>query len=82
MTYYHPLIALEIVRQHTQALDDEACNNRLANQAREARRSARPARTGGVRPAIVSVLRAVSSAADGLANATCRAATRLEGRTA
>ena len=82
MTYYHPLIALEIVRQHTQALDDEAASNRLAREARDARGSSQPAQSGPVRPAIVSVLRAVSSAADGVAGAACRAATRLERRTA
>jgi hypothetical protein len=76
---HHWIIAFDEAQEHNRDLGREAARRRLVALSRS---GAAPARPGRIRTLGARPLRALSSATQFLADATCTAATRLEGRSA
>jgi hypothetical protein len=78
--YY--LLAVDLARERTRALEAEARRDRLAHDAVTFGRGHRPSSPGRLRAVAAAALRRVGAGADGLADAACRAASRVEGQAA
>ncbi len=82
MWQVNAMIALDLARERAREVEANAARWRQSNVA-DAEREARRARTlSPVRALIAALLRGLSTGADSVAVATCRAATRVEGRPA
>ncbi len=82
MWQVNAMIALDLARERAREAEANAERWRLSNVA-DAERDARRARTmSPVRVVIARLLRGLSTGADSVAVATCRAASRVEGRPA
>lgn len=76
----HPVVALDLARDRSRALDAEIERRRRASVAgAEAAPAGPPGRSGGPRRAAVMALRALATGAGSLAGSAGRAACRLEG---
>ncbi len=79
MLNQYGIIALDLARQRTRELEPEAARNRLLA---EHRGDPRPSRPGLLRALVARPVRAFSNASQSIADVTCTAATRIEGRSA
>jgi hypothetical protein len=83
MLSLYTMVALDVARERAAEARAAAEKHRVAElRAAELRAHARPARPSRVRLASASVLRWVSDRADGVSDAACNAAARVEGRAA
>ena len=79
---YHGLIALDLANERAREAREEAARWRVSHQGHPAAIRGGAPRHRAVRAVVARPIRAFSDATHSMSDAACRAATRIEGRTA